>query len=68
MYALCFFCLLKLLRPCLYGLWYPTQPHGEQLHTTWPPRMQLVPPFGVYKEKHGNFPNLVLALPSTLEI
>ena len=21
--------------------------HGEQFHTTWPPRMQIVPPFGL---------------------
>ena len=42
-----FFCLLKVLRPGLYGLGYPTQPHGEQLLTTWPPRMRTVPPFGL---------------------
>ena len=24
--------LLKVLKPCLYGLGYPTQPHGEQVH------------------------------------
>ena len=21
--------------------------HGEQFHTTWPPRMRIVPPFGL---------------------
>ena len=42
-----FFCLLKVLRRCLYGLGYPTQPYGEQLHATWPLRMRIVPPFGV---------------------
>ena len=42
-----FFCLLKVLKPCLYGLGYLTQPHGEQLHATWPLRMRIVPPFGV---------------------
>ena len=54
-----------------------TQPHGEQLHTTWPPHMRIVPRTfwswkhceELCKEKYGNyFPNLVLALPSILEI
>ena len=42
-----FFCLLKVLRPCLYGLGYPTQPHGEQLLGTWALCMRIVPRFGL---------------------
>ena len=38
---------LKVVVPCLYGLGYPTQPHGEQLHTIWTLCMCMVPPFGV---------------------
>ena len=47
--------------------------HGKQFHTTWPPRMQIVPPFGLfwiykrceelYKEKYWNFPNIVKNCP-----
>ena len=46
-FARLFFGLLKVLRPCLYGLGYPSQPNGEQLHQKWPLRMRIVPPFGV---------------------
>ena len=38
-----FFLCLERVRPCLYDLC--TRPHGEQLHTTWPPRMRIVPFF-----------------------
>ena len=37
------FLCLEGVRPCLYDLC--TRPHGEQLHTTWPPRMRIVPFF-----------------------
>ena len=38
-----FFLCLERVRPCLYDVC--TRPHGEQLHTTWPPRMRIVPFF-----------------------
>ena len=41
------FLCLERVRPCLYDLC--TRPHGEQLHTTWPPRMRIVPFFRLRK-------------------
>ena len=46
-FARLFFCLLKVLRPCLYGLGYPTKSHGEQLLATWALCMRIVPRFGL---------------------
>ena len=35
---------------------YGNTEHGEQFHTTWPLRIRCKE---LYKEKYGNFPNLV---------
>ena len=49
--------VFKVLRPCVYGLGYPTQ-----LHKTWPPRMRIVAFFALrntVKNKYtanSNFP------------
>ena len=69
-FARLFFSLESVKALFIYGLGYPTQPHGEKLHAAWALSMRIVPPFRVriYKKKSGNFPNLVLALPSTLKI